>query len=57
MSCEPLNLGTIPSPRAQAKHCACGELLTLECEFDVDTCVDCQADIAKLHESPERASA
>ena len=57
MSCEPLNLGTIPSPRVQTKHCACGELLTLECEFDVDTCVDCQADIAKLHESPERASA
>lgn len=54
--CEPLNLSTIPSPRVEAKHCACGELLTLECEFDVDTCVDCQADMAKLHPITERTA-
>ena len=53
--CEPLHLSTVPSPRVEAKYCpTCGELLTLECEFDVDTCVDCQADMAKLHPLSER---
>ena len=55
--CEPLNLSTIPSPRVEAKHCACGELLTLEMEFDLGYCVDCQADMAKLHPITSERSA
>lgn len=38
-----------PSPRTQAQHCTCGELLTLEMEFDQGVCVDCLADMAMLH--------
>ena len=47
MSCEPLNLSTIPSPRVEQHHCFCGELLTLEMEFDAGVCADCLADLAK----------
>ena len=48
--CEPLNFGTSPSPRVQAQHYACGELLTLEMEFEPPfVCVDCMADMAGLH--------
>ena len=49
---------TTPSPRTEARHCpTCNELLTLEMEFDAGTCVDCMADMAKLHEPQERISA
>ena len=44
--CEALSLCTIPSPRTQAQHCACGELLTLELEFTDGVCVDCLAEAA-----------
>ena len=49
MPCEPLNISTTPSPRVEQQHCSCGELLTLEMEFDTGVCVDCLADLAQLH--------
>jgi len=45
-----------PAPRL-TRFCACGEPLTLEMEFDQGVCVDCMADMAKLHEPQERISA
>ena len=46
-----------PAPR-ETQHCACGELLTLEMEFDQGVCVDCMADMELLHPAnDERASA
>jgi hypothetical protein len=60
MSCEPLDLSTIPpSARTVVKHCAnpgCSEILTLECEFDTGICVDCQADLSGLHSHHERTA-
>ena len=49
--CEPLNLAITPSARTEAHFCTtCGELLTLEMEFEPPfVCVDCMADMAGLH--------
>jgi len=57
--CDSPGISTTPSPRTEQRACpTCGELLTLEMEFEPPfICVDCQADMAKLHEPKERISA